>query len=97
MPCAINAERWNFTPTKEEKELVLQKFGGNLIVPENFTRTALAYSPTDEDVDSVGDQPACQINRQTEIFCRTLGIDDPVPLALMLSGNVSSVQKEATN
>jgi len=86
--------RWDFVPTKEEMDFVQRKFGGNFLVPHNFTRTVPAFEPKDRNDSSdrnrysYAAQPPARINSQTTEFCERLGVDDPV--ALLLSSSADS-------
>lgn len=62
--------RWNFTPTSEEKQTILSKFGGDLIVPTNFCR---------KEKSALKEKPLA--NPQTVKLCSTLDIDDPLNVA----------------
>ncbi|XP_014280568.1 lariat debranching enzyme [Halyomorpha halys] len=64
-------ERWDFTPTEEEKYFILQKMGGNLQIPQNF-------DASESDVPSL--KRGLSINHQTRELCDKLGIDDPMTL-----------------
>uniref|UniRef100_A0A1B6CUA3 Lariat debranching enzyme C-terminal domain-containing protein n=2 Tax=Clastoptera arizonana TaxID=38151 RepID=A0A1B6CUA3_9HEMI len=86
MPDQSSHERSDFTPTIEEKNLVLNRFENNLKVPSNFIRTAPVY---DAKVTGNG-QPSAYINYQTKTFCEKLGIDDPVQLLLEQHNSSSS-------
>lgn len=80
-------ERSNFTPTKEELEAVTAKFQ-KLQVPENFERTVPAFDPAEQSdyKHMFVDQPKVQLNPQSNTFCATLGIDDPLCLVLLANG-----------
>lgn len=88
----------NFTPTDEQKALVLEKMGNNLVVPLDFTRTVEPYNPNSRK-DFPGQQNA-QSNPQTTTFCNTLDIDDPISLAMHVNGkelNASTYIDSSTN
>lgn len=76
-------ERFEFTPTDEEKENVIKLMGGDLTIqPNGFVRTASAYvvgSPR-------GVQQTPVLNPQTRELCDRLSIDDPLQLVLSRSG-----------
>lgn len=87
MPGDGGCERFNFTPTAEEKEAVLQKFQNDLRIPLNFTRIVEPYNPSMEvDFDLI-EQPKAFMNPQTTEFCDRLNIDDPLRLAMLMTGH----------
>lgn len=77
MPGPGGNERYNFTPTEKEEELVLNKMQNSLKIPKNFRPTAEAYQP---GTRATNKQPEAKLNPQTAELCETLGIDDPVSL-----------------
>lgn len=81
-----NSGRYNFTPTEEEMENVRKKFGNELRIQDNFCRTVEAYNPNDIQQTNP-QQPKSQINPQSMQFCDTLCIDDPLSLAMLISGH----------
>ncbi|CAH1400398.1 unnamed protein product [Nezara viridula] len=66
-------ERWDFTPTDEEKYFILRKMGGNLQIPLNFQFNA-------NEAGAVSPRKGLSINHQTRELCDKLGIDDPMTL-----------------
>uniref|UniRef100_A0A182PIW0 Lariat debranching enzyme C-terminal domain-containing protein n=1 Tax=Anopheles epiroticus TaxID=199890 RepID=A0A182PIW0_9DIPT len=89
MPGEGGGERFNFTPTEEEKAKVLERFDNDLTIPDNFVRIAEAYQPNDEggmDMRSV-EQPKAFLNPQTTFLCDKLNIDDPLRLAMLMTGH----------
>lgn len=78
--------RWSFTPTQEELSCINQRFQ-TLEIPNNFVKTAYAYSEENTPKNSPK-QPAARLNPQTTVFCSQLGVDDPVEL-LLKSLNIS--------
>ncbi|VVC28865.1 Calcineurin-like phosphoesterase domain, ApaH type,Lariat debranching enzyme, C-terminal,Metallo- [Cinara cedri] len=60
-------ERYDFTPTDEEKTTVLKMFSNNLIISNNFIKLGNYKTKT---------------NPQTTKFCNTLRVDDPFALVL---------------
>lgn len=85
MPGPGSPYRWIFTPTAEETKLVQQKMP-NLIIPaESFVRTAEPHRATERG--GANRQPRAQLNPQTTDFCHQLDIDDPLALAMLMSGN----------
>ncbi|XP_058066786.1 lariat debranching enzyme [Anopheles bellator] len=90
MPGAGSDERFNFTPTETEKAKVFRCFDGDLTIPDNFARIAEPYRSLadDDSLDmSCVEQPAAFVNPQTTIFCDKLNIDDPLRLAMLMTGH----------
>jgi len=91
----LTVHRWDFVPTKEEMDFVQKKFGGNFLVPHNFTRTVVAFESkgrndsSNRNRYSYTEQPPARINSQTTEFCERLGVDDP--MALLLSSSADSL------
>ncbi|KAL6260610.1 hypothetical protein P5V15_008130 [Pogonomyrmex californicus] len=83
MPGQYSTGRWTYTPTAKEKQTVHEKFGSNLRIPLNFTRTVRPYDPC--DMNTRVERPQLLINDQTTRFCQTLGIDDPSALLQIIS------------
>lgn len=84
MPGPGGTERHDYTPTADERDLVLQKMHGDLKIPLNFQRTA---APHDNQSRSSGQQqPNAQLNQQTTKLCEQLGLDDPVSLLMVMQG-----------
>lgn len=79
MPGQGCGERWQFTPTKDEKEKLAATLGEDLFVPFSFQHTAPVYVPGSERSP---DQVKPYINPQTEIFCKRFGLRDPLAEAL---------------
>lgn len=79
-------ERYNFTPTEEEKQQIRKIFENDFKIPDNFCRTVEAFDPNTHRRDHHYKQPKSQINPQSLHFCDTLGIDDPLALAMLISG-----------
>ncbi|XP_058987695.1 lariat debranching enzyme-like [Musca domestica] len=85
---SANGERFQFTPTMDEMNFVRQRFENDLKIPENFCRTVEAFDPSihlSKGYHYV--QPKSQINPQSQQFCETLGIDDPLSLAMLIGGH----------
>lgn len=81
--------RTDFRPTQEEMDLVLKKFNNNLKIPTNFVKTVPAFNPqTDFNLMKRCHtfETQAEINPQTTEFCKKLGIDDPLFLALTFAG-----------
>ncbi|XP_028028118.1 lariat debranching enzyme [Bombyx mandarina] len=77
-------ERYNFTPTDEEKEILIQSLQNLAITSENFVKTAPAYKPGAPKAyltDPI-------LNPQTVDLCEKLGIDDPVQVIMARAGRV---------
>ncbi|CAB0030632.1 unnamed protein product [Trichogramma brassicae] len=72
-------ESQNFTPTEEQKEMILKKFNNNLSVPQNFQQTVRPFHHT-ESPTGFAHPPILIINRQTTALCEKLGISDPFEL-----------------
>ncbi|XP_023934197.1 lariat debranching enzyme [Bicyclus anynana] len=75
-------ERYDFTPTAQEKESVESLMPNLVIANESFIKTAPIYKPS---------APKCPprdpiINPQTTHLCEKLGIDDPVQVIMARSG-----------
>ncbi|XP_017843793.1 lariat debranching enzyme [Drosophila busckii] len=81
-------ERSNFTPSEEELEYIRQKFE-DLQVPQNFCQTAHTFDAQEQSnyKHQHVSQPAAVLNPQSNDFCTKLGIDDPLCLAILASGN----------
>lgn len=75
----------NFTPTDTDKAFILEKFKNNLSIPLDFSRTVEPYNPNNRK--EFPSQQKAQSNPQTTIFCDTLGIDDPLSLAMHINGH----------
>ncbi|KAG5333856.1 DBR1 enzyme, partial [Acromyrmex heyeri] len=83
MPGQYGGGRWTYTPTAKEKQIVYEKFGSNLRIPLNFTRTVKPYDPC--DINTRIEWPRLLINDQTTRFCKMLGIDDPSALLQIIT------------
>ena len=90
MPGPGGNSRWNYTPTVEEKQKILEKMNNDLKVPLNFVKTVEPYDP--ESSSRKVEPPTLRKNPQTTEFCNKLEIDDPVALLQVLSG-VKEVKK----
>ncbi|KAF6032445.1 DBR1 [Bugula neritina] len=75
MPRVGGEERYDFKVTDAEITRLLENFGGDLTLPENFQFTAQPYDGT-SDIRN-GRQPMCRVNPQTTLLCQMLGITDP--------------------
>ncbi|XP_017780121.1 PREDICTED: lariat debranching enzyme isoform X2 [Nicrophorus vespilloides] len=76
LPSKMGHERWQFTPTEEEKHEVLKMFG-DLTVPLNFVKTVDSYVAGTPFKGPTVQQPKAVINAQTTEFCKKLGVIDP--------------------
>ncbi|XP_073947107.1 uncharacterized protein [Choristoneura fumiferana] len=75
-------ERFDFTPTSEEKETIIQLMGDMLIKADSFVKTAPVYVP-----NSPRGMPSDPIiNTQTVELCEALCIDDPLQVLMARSG-----------
>lgn len=84
MPGEGDSIRWIYTPTEDEKDIILGKMNSDLKVPLNFVKTVDPYNP--ETSPSNIQSPYFQTNPQTTDFCNKLGIDDPIVLLKLLLG-----------
>ncbi|XP_061391557.1 lariat debranching enzyme [Musca vetustissima] len=83
-----NGERYQFTPSIDEMNFIRQRFENDLKIPENFCRTVEAFDPSFHLTKGHHyKQPKSQINPQSQQFCDTLGIDDPLSLAMLIGGH----------
>lgn len=73
LPASGCDERWDFTPTEEEKDFILTKMGEDLVIPLNF------HDLTKESGRSTP-KKGVSTNHQTRELCEKLGIDDPITL-----------------
>ncbi|XP_060519457.1 lariat debranching enzyme [Cylas formicarius] len=98
MPGPGCSERYDFTPTVQEKEVVLKKLNGSLMVPKNFRPTAPAYRPnTPVKKSKKAKQPEAKLNPQTVEFCECLNMDDPVALISEKNGVNLSLDEDCDN
>ncbi|XP_056013098.1 lariat debranching enzyme A-like isoform X2 [Ostrea edulis] len=74
MPGPGSSERWDFTVTNENINQILEDFGGDLSLPENFERTAAIHNPNEPMKNS---PPSLVINPQTTLLCTMLDLTDP--------------------
>ncbi|KAF2904181.1 hypothetical protein ILUMI_02001 [Ignelater luminosus] len=93
MPGPGWVQRWQFTPTEEEKSKTLMRFSNNLVVPRNFTKTAEAYNPQNPKSRYVK-SPSPYINNQTVEFCNKLEVDDPLVLLNAFSTNIGLKEED---
>ncbi|KAJ8959496.1 hypothetical protein NQ318_022193 [Aromia moschata] len=95
LPGPGGSERYNFTPSDEEKQHVLTRFNGDLRVPNNFEKSAPAYDPARK----AGKTPQLEakLNPQTVLFCEKLAVDDPVCLSLTDSFINDTVDADTSN
>ncbi|KAL7291449.1 hypothetical protein TKK_0015033 [Trichogramma kaykai] len=85
-------ESQNFTPTEEQKEMILEKFNNDLSVPQNFQQTVRPFHHT-EYPTGFAQPPMLFINRQTTAFCEKLGIDDPFDLIKRSQSNLAHLNR----
>lgn len=76
--------RFDFTPTSEEKETVIQLMGDMLIKADSFVRTAPVYVPNAPR--GILSDPI--VNPQTVKLCEILCIDDPLQVLMARSGRI---------
>lgn len=84
-----DSERYNFTPTQQELNLISNKFSNDFTIPHNFTPTAPAYNPN-QPSSNRNKQAHSKINPITRAFCETLCVDDPLALLLAQSPQTPS-------
>ncbi|XP_062572881.1 lariat debranching enzyme A-like [Saccostrea cucullata] len=73
MPGPGSNEKWDFTVTKEDINQILEDFGGDLSLPENFEKTAPVHNPNEPKKKS----PPLVTNPQTTLLCTMLDLTDP--------------------
>lgn len=93
MPGQYGVGRWTYTPTAKEKQTVYEKFGSNLRIPLNFTRTVKPYDPCDTNTQI--ERPRLLINDQTTQFCQMLDIDDPSTLLQIIANTTKDNNKSS--
>ncbi|KAJ8919810.1 hypothetical protein NQ315_006339 [Exocentrus adspersus] len=92
MPGPGGNERYNFTPSEEDKQHVLSRFNNDLRIPKNFEISAPPYNA--QSPKKVSKQPEAKLNPQTVLLCETLGITDPVCLISEADGTISNLSLE---
>ncbi|KAL3278776.1 hypothetical protein HHI36_016302 [Cryptolaemus montrouzieri] len=85
MPGPFGNQRYCFTPTEEEKTLVLNKLNKDLSVPDNFVQTSVPYE-TGSPKKKCYSQPEPIQNPQTVDLCEKLSLDDPIEMILKSTG-----------
>lgn len=73
LPGPGGKDRWDFKVTNEEMNSVIEDFGGDLILPENFEQTVDVYNPSERNPP----EPKTMINPQSTLLCTMLDITDP--------------------
>uniref|UniRef100_A0A914V4A2 Ig-like domain-containing protein n=1 Tax=Plectus sambesii TaxID=2011161 RepID=A0A914V4A2_9BILA len=73
-PGGPDGERWNFRPSEDEVADVIRRFNDDLVVPDNFRRTAPPHRPTDTKRNTP--TSLYYRNPQTTEFCEKLGNTD---------------------
>ena len=76
--------RWNFEPTEDELTEICQQFGDEFKIPLNFEITVPPFNPQRESLKNLRNTalPNAELNKQTELFCEKLQIDDPLDIIL---------------
>uniref|UniRef100_A0A8D8YS11 Lariat debranching enzyme n=1 Tax=Cacopsylla melanoneura TaxID=428564 RepID=A0A8D8YS11_9HEMI len=77
-------DRYQFTPTQQELDLIDNKFSSDFTIPLNFTPTAPAFSPLTPKRNP-SHQSHSKVHPNTTSFCDKLCIDDPLALVLAQS------------
>ncbi|XP_069108816.1 lariat debranching enzyme-like [Argopecten irradians] len=75
MPGPGSQTRWEFKPTVEEENRILEDFGGDLYIPDNFQRTVDVFDPNHGKTKV--SPPVTMVNPQTTLICTMLDITDP--------------------
>lgn len=92
MPGPGGDERYNFTPSEEEKDNIIKLFD-NLVIKDVFVRTAPVFNANAPKISPK--EPI--MNPQTVELCETLGIDDPVQVVMARSGRTMRQPEGNTN
>ncbi|XP_033728321.1 lariat debranching enzyme-like isoform X2 [Pecten maximus] len=94
MPGPGSQSRWEFKPTIEEENRILEDFGGDLCIPDNFQRTVDVFDPNEGKCKVR--PPVTMVNPQTTLICTMLDITDPnaVFLGQDSSSNILDVSGE---
>ncbi|XP_014368871.2 lariat debranching enzyme [Papilio machaon] len=82
MPGPGGNERYDFSPTEEDKQKTLELMGSLTITNESFVKTAPIYKPGVPKSSII--EPI--ENPQTVYICEKLGIDDPLQVVLARTG-----------
>ncbi|KAM6955861.1 lariat debranching enzyme isoform 1-T2 [Lycodopsis pacificus] len=82
-------ERWDFTPSEAAMMQVVKDLGGDLAVPDNFSRTVQPYDPNKPQPHAT---PSCNTNPQTTELCATLGLTDLYAHVGQGGGDLSRIQ-----
>ncbi|CAH1790084.1 unnamed protein product [Owenia fusiformis] len=82
-------ERYDFSVTDEEMNQIAEDFGGNFILPENFSKTAPVYDPKHPKAKC----PKAEVtpDPQTTLLCEMLGLTDPYTVFSGTSPDLSLV------
>ncbi|KAH3754117.1 lariat debranching enzyme-like [Dreissena polymorpha] len=76
-PGSLPGERKDFSPTPKELQNIIDDFGGNLDIPDNFTQTVPVFDPEKSKKQNQMPPPQTQINPQTTLLCSMLDLTDP--------------------
>lgn len=69
--------RWDYRPNKKEIDDIINRFNGDLTIPNNFIKTAsIPNNPNDENLKYQGKPPPFICNPQTKYLMDKLGIID---------------------
>ncbi|KAK9537314.1 hypothetical protein VZT92_004943 [Zoarces viviparus] len=83
-------QRWDFTPSEAAMMQVVKDLGGDLAVPDNFSRTVQPYDPNKPQPHAT---PSCSTNPQTTELCATLGLTDLYAHVGQGGGDLSRIQR----
>ncbi|KAJ8320769.1 hypothetical protein KUTeg_002356 [Tegillarca granosa] len=77
MPGPGGTDRWDFTVSKEDMNSILEDFGGDLSLPENFEKTVPVFDPSASTKKQPIAPPQTCTNPQTTLLCTMLELTDP--------------------
>ena len=94
MPGPRYSGRWDFRPSDDEIEEIVQILAGKLEIPETFELTEPAFDPSSQNMKMMWQLPGptAKCNPQTTWFCSKFDLDNPIDL---LCSNVKRVSPES--